>query len=51
MEPFNCELVVADMIEKFKNIDCLKNLKLDFLHNHLGSFPENLVDVSEEQGE
>lgn len=39
------------MIKKFKTHGCLLSLKVQFLHNHLDFFPENLGDVSEEQGE
>jgi len=47
----NYELIVANMIDKFKTLGCLMSLKIHFLHNHLDFFPENLGDVSEEQGE
>lgn len=47
----NYELIVANMIDKFKNLGCLMSLKVHFLHAHLDFFPENLGDVSEEQGE
>lgn len=47
----NYKLIVGNMINKFKTLGCLMSLKVHFLHNHLDFFPENLGDVSEEQGE
>lgn len=43
--------IVTNMIESFRELGCLMNLKLHFLDSHLDSFPENLGDFSEEQGE
>ncbi|XP_032690547.1 uncharacterized protein LOC116853528 [Odontomachus brunneus] len=43
--------IVSDMIHNFKELGCLMNLKLHFLHSHLDYFPQNLGDYSEEQGE
>lgn len=43
--------IVKKMVTSFKNMGCLMNLKLHFLHSHIDYFPENLGDVSEEQGE
>ena len=45
------ELIVANIIDKFKTLGCLKSLKVPFLHKHFDFFPKNLGDVSEEQGE
>ena len=39
------------MLGKYKALGCNISLKLHFLHSHLDYFPENLRDVSEEQGE
>jgi len=39
------------MLINFKNLGCLMNLKVHFLHSHLDYFPKNLGDLSEEQGE
>lgn len=43
--------IVGRMLEKFKALGCNMSLKVHFLHAHLDQFPENLGDVSEEQGE
>ncbi|GBP97509.1 hypothetical protein EVAR_69749_1 [Eumeta japonica] len=43
--------IVATMLQKFKTLGCLMSLKIHFLNSHLDYFPENLGDVSEEQGE
>jgi len=45
------EKIIAKMVEDFKNLGCLMNLKIHFLHSHLDKFPKNLGDFSEEQGE
>ena len=42
---------VAEMMENYKKLGCLMNLKLHFLDSHIDYFPENLGDYSEEQGE
>jgi len=39
------------MLKNFKVLGCKMSLKLHFLYSHLDYFPENLGDVSEEQGE
>jgi hypothetical protein len=44
-------IIVANMLEKFKVLGCLMNLKLDFLNSHLDFFTKNLGAVSEKQGE
>jgi len=44
------ELIVVNMIDKFKTLGCLMGLEVHFLLNHLDFFPKNLDDVSEEQG-
>ncbi|XP_051155678.1 uncharacterized protein LOC127278157 [Leptopilina boulardi] len=43
--------IVEEMLKNFKNLGCLMNLKMHFLHSHIDKFPENLGDFSEEQGE
>ncbi|KRZ79249.1 hypothetical protein T10_10457, partial [Trichinella papuae] len=43
--------LVNVMLENFEKLGCNMNLKLHFLHSHLDFFPQNLGDVSEEQGE
>lgn len=39
------------MLKAFQALGCLMSLKVHFLHSQLDYFPENLGDVSEEQGE
>lgn len=41
--------IVRRLVNNFKNIGCLMNLKLHFLDSHIDHFPENLGDYSEEQ--
>lgn len=43
--------IVSKMVEDFRKLGCLKNLKLHFLHAYPDKFPNNLGDFSEEQGE
>jgi hypothetical protein len=47
----DCITTIANMLEKFKVLECLMSLKIHFLNPHLGFFPEGLGAVSEEQGE
>lgn len=47
MEDTNYELTVANMINKFRNLDCPISLKIHFLHNHLDLFLKNVGDVNE----
>lgn len=43
---------IADrLLENYRKMGCLMNLKIHFLHSHIDYFPENLGDFSEEQGE
>ena len=44
----NYELIIANMIGKFKTLDCLLSLKVHFLHNILDFLPKNLGDANEE---
>jgi hypothetical protein len=46
-----CEKIVGNMLEKLQMLGYNMSLKLHFLHFHLDYFPENLGDLSEEQGE
>lgn len=39
------------MLSNFKNFGCNMSIKVHYLHNHLNHLPENLSDLSEEQGE
>jgi len=43
--------IVEKLIENYKNLGCLMNLKIHFLNSHLDYFPDNLGAESEEQGE
>nr|CAH7743872.1 unnamed protein product [Callosobruchus chinensis] len=39
------------MLNSFKALWCNMSIKLHYLDSHLDRFPENLGDMSEEQGE
>lgn len=43
--------LVEDLLLQLKTLGCNMSIKLHFLHSHLDRFPENLGDMSEEQGE
>ena len=43
--------LVSNMLSSFKNLGCHMSIKVHYLHSHLNHFPENLGDLSEEQGE
>ncbi|CAH2095971.1 unnamed protein product [Euphydryas editha] len=47
----NYKQIVKRMLKSFQALGCLMSLKVHFLHSHLDYFPDNLGDVSEEQGE
>ena len=47
----NYRNIIENMVENFKNLGCLLNLKLYFLDSHLDVFPQNRGDLSEEHGE
>jgi len=47
----NYRNIVSKMLDAFKNLGCNMSLKVHFLNSHLDYFPENLGDVSDEQGE
>lgn len=42
---------VEEMLTHFQNLGCNMSIKVHYLHSHLDRFPENLGDLSEEQGE
>ncbi|GBM05799.1 hypothetical protein AVEN_275-1 [Araneus ventricosus] len=44
------KFIVEEMIKNFKILGCSTSLKVHFLDSHLDYFPENLGEVSEEQG-
>ena len=47
----NYTKIVQKLLESYKTLGCNMSIKLHFLHSHLANFPENLGDVSDEQGE
>ena len=47
----NCRYLVDVMLRHFQALGSRMSIKLDYLFSHLDYFSENLIDVSEEQGE
>ena len=47
----NYKELVKELIRSFQVLGCNMSIKLHFLNSHLQSFPANLGDVSDEQGE
>lgn len=47
----NYEEIVKELLLSFQALGCRMSIKVHYLHSHLGEFPENLGDVSDEQGE
>jgi hypothetical protein len=43
--------LVNHMLAHFKKLGCNMSIKVHYLHSHLDCFPENLGDLSDEQGE
>lgn len=43
--------LVYEMLNNFRNLGCNMSIKVHYLHSHLDGFPENVGDISEEQGE
>src|SRR5678815_125408 len=43
--------IVQELLDSFHSHGCRMNIKLHYLHSHLRKFPDNLGDVSDEQGE
>jgi hypothetical protein len=43
--------LVEDMLFRFNRFGCNMSVKVHYLHSHLDRIPENLGDLSEEQGE
>lgn len=43
--------LVEDMLSNFHALGCNMSIKVHYLNSHLNCFPENLGDVSDEQGE
>ena len=46
----NYKDLVANLMSSFNDIGANMSIKLHFLFSHLDCFPENLGDVSDEQG-
>lgn len=47
----NYKVLVKTLLENFHSHGCNMSIKVHFLNSHLDKFPENLGDVSDEQGE
>jgi hypothetical protein len=47
----NYKDLVETLLANFHRLGCNMSIKLHFLNSHLDGFPENLGDVSDEQGE
>ena len=43
--------IVDELLLSLQGLGCRMSIKLYYLHSHLDKFPDNLGDVSEEQGE
>lgn len=43
--------LVSNMLLAFQQLGCRMSIKVHYLYSHLDQFPENLGDLSEEQGE
>jgi len=43
--------LVNEMLNNFRSLGCNMSIKVHYLHSHLDRFPDNLGDISEEQGE
>ena len=47
----NYKDIVQKLLDNFQALGINMRIKVHFLHSHLDRFPENLGDVSDEQGE
>lgn len=47
----NYKTLISKLLTSYKRMKCRMSLKVHFLDSHLDFFPENLGDVSDEQGE
>ena len=47
----NYKELIKNMLDSYQALGCLMNIKLHYINSHLDMFPENLGDVSDEQGE
>ena len=43
--------LVEELLLSLQDLGCRMSIKVHYLHSHLSEFPENIGDVSEEQGE
>lgn len=43
--------IIGNLLQNYHKIGARMSLKIHFLHSHLDFFPENLGDMSDEQGE
>jgi len=43
--------IIKQMLTNFQTVGARMSIKLHYLFSHLGRFPDNLGEVSEEQGE
>ncbi|XP_054742067.1 uncharacterized protein LOC129247141 [Anastrepha obliqua] len=43
--------VVKEFLSAYEKMECNMSIKIHFLHSHLNFFPENLGQMSDEQGE
>lgn len=49
--PVNYKSINEKLMNTMKDQDCNESIKVHYLHSHLDWCPENLGDVSEQQGE
>lgn len=47
----NYREIVEELLLSLRALGCRMSIKVHYLHSHLSEFPDNLGDVSEEQGE
>ena len=47
----NYKEIVDELLLSLRGLGCKMSIQLHYLHSHLDKFPDNLEDVSEEQGE
>ena len=47
----NYKEIVDELLLSLRGLRCRMSIKLHYLHSHLDTFPDNLGEVSEEQGE
>lgn len=47
----NYQEIVANFLSSYKELGCSMTIKIHFLESHLEFFPDNLGQLSDEQGE